>query len=155
MSRCTLSPPTRHLRTIVVALAIAASTLALSACEAEPGAVPGAGPYRLIVPALSRDAQSGIQGIVTIGPTCPVERPDNPCPDRAYPTTVIVRDSTGAEVARTPTDASGRFTVSLNPGDYSLTEVTSGVFPHPVTLPVNVPPDTYTFVHVLLDSGIR
>ncbi len=92
---------------------------------------------------------------MTIGPTCPVERPGSPCPDRAYPTTIVVTDSSGSEVARAPTDSAGQFLISIAAGDYTLTEVTSGVYPHPVTLAVHVAPDAYTFVHVVLDSGIR
>lgn len=142
-------------RTLMATAAIAMSALVLAGCEAERGAMPGAGPNQIVLPSLSREAQSGIQGLVTIGPTCPVERPDSPCPDRAYQTTIIVLDSTGAEVLRGPTDASGQFLISLGPGDYTLTEVTSGVFPRPVTTPVTVPPDTYAYVHIMLDSGIR
>lgn len=144
-----------RLPTLVTAFVVATAAFAFAGCESEHGAVPATAAYRMALPSLSREAQSGIQGIVTIGPTCPVERPDSPCPDRAYPTTIVVMDSTGAEVARAPTDASGQFLVSVSPGDYTLTEVTSGVFPHPVAVAVHVPPDTYTFVHIMLDSGIR
>lgn len=149
------SPRAGHLRTLLAAVAIATATLTLAGCEAERGAVSGAGPNQIVLPSLSREAQSGIQGLVTIGPTCPVERPDSPCPDRAYQTTIIVMDSTNAEVLRAPTDSSGQFLISLGPGDYTLTEVTSGVFPRPVLTPVHVAPDAYSYVHIMLDSGIR
>jgi hypothetical protein len=142
-------------RTLLATAAIGLLALALASCEAERGAVSGAGPSQIVIPSLSREAQSGIQGLVTVGPTCPVERPDSPCPDRAYQTTIIVMDSTGAEVLRAPTDASGQFLISLGPGDYTLTEVTSGVFPRPVLTPVHVAPDAYSYVHIMLDSGIR
>lgn len=149
------SPRAGTLRTLLAIAAIAMLALALAGCEAERGAVSGTGTNQIVLPSLSREAQSGIQGLVTIGPTCPVERPDSPCPDRAYQTTIIVMDSTGAEVLRAPTDASGRFLISLGPGDYTLTEVTSGVFPRPVLTPVHVSPDAYSYVHIMLDSGIR
>jgi len=109
----------------------------------------------VVVPALAKDGDSGVQGIVTIGPTCPVERADSPCPDKPYPTQVIALSSSGAELARAATDSEGRFTVALPPGDYGLSEVVSGTFPRASVVPVHVVAGSWTFVHISLDSGIR
>lgn len=151
------SPRSRNreaLRRIIGAVLAFILTLSVAACAAATS-TPGTGTYRMVLPSVSRDSASGIQGFVTVGPTCPVERSGSPCPDRAYPTTIVVTDSRGSEVARAATDAAAQFLISLGAGDYSLTEVTSGVFPRPVTMSVHVAPDAYTFVHVMLDSGIR
>ncbi|HEY5477111.1 MAG TPA: hypothetical protein VIK11_10375 [Tepidiformaceae bacterium] len=148
------SPHPGALRRIIGATLVLTIALSGIGC-ATATTTPGTGPYRQVLPSIARDSASGIQGLVTIGPTCPVERPQSPCPDRAYPTTIVVTDSSGVEVARVATDAAGQFQVSLGPGDYTITEVTSGIFPRPVSLPVHVAPDAYAFVHVMLDSGIR
>ena len=66
---------------------------------------------------------SGISGIVTSGPTCPVMRdpPDRACDDRPLAGAVIlVLDVNGGEVARAISDTEGRFTVELAPGVYRV-----------------------------------
>ena len=110
---------------------------------------------KAVVPGIARDADGGVQGVVTIGPTCPVERADSPCPDKPYQTEVIVLSSGGAELARAATDEEGRFNFALLPGDYRLSEVVSGTFPRPSVVSVHVVAGAWTFVHITLDSGIR
>jgi hypothetical protein len=110
---------------------------------------------RAVVPGIARDGDSGVEGLVTIGPTCPVERADSPCPDKPYPTQVIALSSGGTELARAVTDAEGRFALALSPGDYHLTEAISGTLPRPIVVAVHVVSGAWTFVHLTLDSGIR
>ena len=110
---------------------------------------------RADVPAIARDGDSGVEGLVTIGPTCPVERADSPCPDKSYQTQVIALSSGGAELVRAATDGEGRFVLALPPGDYRLTEVVSGTFPRPMVVAVHVVSGAWTIVHITLDSGIR
>jgi len=98
---------------------------------------------------------SGVQGIVLIGPMCPVQRVDTPCPDRPWEGVVVAQDQAGQEVARTTTDSAGRFAMTLSPGQYVLVTLTTGVLPAPVSLPVTVPQDAFTEVQLSLDSGIR
>ena len=52
---------------------------------------------------------SGIQGTVQVGPTCPVERINSPCPPHPLAATVVVRDASGSEVTRFHSGADGRF----------------------------------------------
>lgn len=64
-----------------------------------------------------------VTGRVTAGPTCPAmtASPDPDCADRPVPRALlIVRDASGAEVARTRSGPDGRFEISLPPGTYRL-----------------------------------
>jgi hypothetical protein len=66
---------------------------------------------------------SNVTGTVTAGPTCPVvtEPPDPSCADRPVEGAVlVVATPDGVEVARTTSDAEGRFALSLVPGAYRL-----------------------------------
>ena len=68
-------------------------------------------------------ADSGISGMVTAGPTCPVvtDPPDPSCADRPVEGAVLVVTTlAGVEVDRTTSDADGRFALSLPPGTYRL-----------------------------------
>src|SRR5207237_5027505 len=103
---------------VMLSIAIA---LAIAACGT-PAAQPG----------------TGIQGMVQIGPTCPVERINSPCPPHPLAATVVVRDAAGAELARFTSGADGRFKVNLRPGTYGLTGLTIGSSPMPRPIPTSV-----------------
>jgi len=71
----------------------------------------------------SGSAALSVTGRATAGPVCPVERnpPDPACAERPVAGAVlIVQSASGADVARTTTDQSGRFSLSLPPGAYRL-----------------------------------
>jgi len=116
------------------------ATLAVAACGSQP-AQPG----------------TGIQGMVQVSPTCPVERINSPCPPRPLAATVVVRDGTGAEVARFHSGGDGRFKVDLRPGTYSLVGLTIGStsLPRPIPTSATVSQGSYTSVNIEYDSGIR
>jgi len=95
-------------------LVLAAGLLTVVACgEQRPAAKP----------------DSGVTGIVNLGPQCPVESSKDPCKDQpaAGVTVVVYRQIpgeayvAGKEVARTTTAADGTFTVALAPGEYVVT----------------------------------
>ena len=115
--------------------------------------------YRAVAPEVAHDSApgtgSGVQGTVTVGPTCPVERIESPCPDRPYQTTVVALGASENEVARTASGPDGAFELELEPGTYVLTELVPGVFPRPTRTPVTVLAGQYTKVTLRLDSGIR
>jgi hypothetical protein len=115
-------------------------TIALAACGAQ-AAQPG----------------TGIQGIVQVGPTCPVERINSPCPAHPIATTVVVRDAAGREVTRFQSGADGHFKVDLVPGSYSLDglNIGSSMLPRPIPTSVTVTSGTYTSINIEYDSGIR
>src|SRR5688500_17765494 len=63
---------------------------------------------------------SGIEGIVTIGPMCPAMQEDVPCPDQPYQATMTVLTTSGKILIEFQTGESGRFQVGLAPGEYVL-----------------------------------
>jgi hypothetical protein len=68
---------------------------------------------------------------------------------------VVVQTPSGKEVARTNTDAAGRFSFDLAPGDYLVVSLTTGVFPLPSSAEVTVVAGQVVEIELLLDSGIR
>ncbi len=104
----------------------------------------------------SAPSDSGVEGIVLIGPMCPVEREGSPCPDRPLAATIVVtRD--GEEVTTVKSGEDGRFRVVLEPGEYVLEPVgpSPGSPPTARHVPVTVKPHAFTQVTVSFDSGIR
>lgn len=73
--------------------------------------------------------RSGVTGLVHLGPECPVEQADQPCPDRpATGVTVTVSEqlagdayASGRPVGQAVTDDEGRFEVAVEAGDYVVT----------------------------------
>jgi hypothetical protein len=100
---------------------------------------------------------SGISGRVLLGPTCPVETVDEPCPDQpASGVEVQVKkpqaDSQGSVVARATTDEDGRFRLAVAPGRYEIT-AEAGMFCKPME--VEVPEADFVSIVVACDTGIR
>jgi hypothetical protein len=96
---------------------------------------------------------SGIQGTVTYGPTCPVQRVGGPSCVRRFSAEIAVRQGDHT-VTTFRSAADGAFKVSLQPGTYTLTSTKSGL-PFLRPLDVTVKPNAYTSVTVQFDSGIR
>ncbi len=102
----------------------------------------------------------GVSGRATAGPTCPVMQspPDPACADRPVAGAVlVVTDDGGREVARATTDATGDFSIPLEPGHYVLTpQPVEGLMgtasPVDFTVPTGGPPITFD---VAYDTGIR
>ena len=108
-------------------------------------------------PATAPPAGTGIQGTVTIGPTCPVERVNSPCPPRPVAVAVVVSNTSGNEVTRFRSGADGRFKVALAPGRYVLVGQgpSTASLPRPIPVSVTVTSGSYAVVTVQFDSGIR
>jgi hypothetical protein len=102
-------------------------------------------------------SKSGIEGAVLIGPMCPVERQDSPCPDQPFEATIVIEDGAGNEVARTTSGADGRFRVHVGPGVYTLVPLppNEGAPPFAAEQLVEVPSSGYVQVSVSYDSGLR
>ncbi|MEX2557988.1 MAG: hypothetical protein WEB06_20440 [Actinomycetota bacterium] len=100
---------------------------------------------------------SGIEGLMLIGPTCPVEPVGQDCDDRPYAGEVRIIDvSSGEVVATARSSDDGRFRVALAPGSYRLEPVAaSGGLPFGKAIDVVVRAHTYEDVTVSFDSGIR
>jgi len=99
---------------------------------------------------------TGVEGIVSVGPQCPVETLDSPCPDLPYAGDVQATASDDT-VTTVTTDAQGRFTMDLVPGSYTLSAVTEsgGGPPTPIPQTVVVEQGSYIQVTLEVDSGIR
>jgi hypothetical protein len=100
---------------------------------------------------------TGIRGEVVIGPTCPVERIESPCPPAPYAATVsVLRDALLVTTQRTGDD--GRFVIPLPPGTYTLRAEPAqggGIARQVPQPPVTVPASGYRTVTIRFDSGVR
>jgi len=105
-------------------------------------------------------SQSGITGRIQLGPQCPIETEDHPCPDKpATGASVIVsKPATGNShgggnvVARTLTDRRGIYHVILAPGTYV---VTADVGISCELMATRVTTGDYATVDIPCDTGIR
>ena len=104
---------------------------------------------------------SGVAGTVLLGPTCPVETPENPCKDLPPEagTRVIVAErlpgeayTAGEAVAEGTTQPDGSFTIDVAPGEYVLT-AEAGMSCE--ILDVVVLPGQVTTMNLVCDTGIR
>jgi hypothetical protein len=107
---------------------------------------------RLAVP-----SGSGVRGVVTLGPLCPVVREDQPCPDRPFEATLVLRDGGGNEVGRATSGADGRYEIAAAPGRYTLEPQPVDGRPLPFAGPiaVTIEAGAWATVEVAYDSGIR
>ena len=103
---------------------------------------------------------SGVTGQVLLGPRCPVEMAGDPCPDQPAAgarVTVTVQlagelNPDGEVVARTTTDAEGRYRVAVPPGRYVVT-ADAGMSCELVATPVAA--SSYAKADIPCDTGIR
>jgi hypothetical protein len=102
-------------------------------------------------------AGSGVEGSVHAGPTCPVERADDPCPDRPVETTLRLLRSDGSVAATGKSAADGTFRFAAPPGKYQLVaDYGSGGGPGGCApVDVVIEDGRYTTADVSCDTGIR
>ena len=101
---------------------------------------------------------SGIRGVVMLGPMCPVMRdpPEAQCADKPYETLITIfraSDPVHAFVI-TKSDASGKFSASLPPGDYVI-GAGEAMLPRCNHEQVTVGPNNYATTTISCDTGIR
>lgn len=99
---------------------------------------------------------SGIKGKVLLGPTCPVEISNNPCPDKAYSGLEIkIKNSSGRVLKTVVSAADGSFSTDLPAGKYELEYQT--IIPPKMTVnkEVIIESSKASNVNIQLDSGIR
>jgi hypothetical protein len=102
--------------------------------------------------------QAGLEGLVLIGPACPVIGKDTPCPDEPYQAILVVTESgTGRKVATVQSGPDGLFRVEIPPGEYLLEPQSPNPGAPPFAEPqtVTVEAGRFTSVQVLYESGIR
>ena len=139
-----------------VATSVAAFPGVATAAAGIPPAVetPAPPPPPTPLPTLVQTGESGIAGVVTIGPTCPVQRIDSPCPDRPYEAAITFWRG-AARVAETRSAADGTYSVALPPGTYRVVGESAGTFPHATEQEATVLPGILTRLDIQFDSGIR
>jgi hypothetical protein len=133
---------------------------ALTVTATRRGAPTGTGHLRVRPPAAF--GRGNVIGHLLLGPTCPVERVDDPCDPVAHPdpVTLVALDPTGIEAARTVTLPDGSFALDLPAGSYTLhAERARSPFPSiaDVSLVVSsgATRSTPLRVAVIGDTGIR
>jgi hypothetical protein len=103
--------------------------------------------------------QGTLAGDVVAGPTCPVERAEDPCPPKAVPNREVdILGANNAVVATTTTDGKGHFSVALAPGTYVVTvPIKQGLIGmrQMSDVKANITAGQVTTVKVELDTGIR
>lgn len=99
---------------------------------------------------------TGIRGLALLTPGCPVEREGAPCPPLpAEGMEIRATDIEGNEIARTKTDAEGRFLFLLPPGLYIVERMDASAMPSFAPMQVAVPDAGLRDVLIEADSGIR
>ena len=104
-------------------------------------------------------SDGGIEGKVVMGPMCPVERKDQPCPDKPLEASIEIQGQDDQDnKRRIRSGKDGRFRIDLAPGKYKLTPMAPnpGAPPRaPAPQSVTVESGKYTQVTIKYDSGIR
>lgn len=98
---------------------------------------------------------SGIEGIITIGPITPVEKVGE-INYKPYKTIVIVKSENGLnQITKFSSNNDGSFKVYLKPGNYViLSQKTSSPFPILKPIVVEVKDNQFTEVNISFDTGI-
>src|SRR5207244_5085437 len=94
----------------------------------------------------------GLFRTVSAVPTCPVERPDHPCPPRPVSAEVDARQG-ARTVASATSDGQGAYRMSLAPGRYTLVVVTNSSFPRCPSVDVTVPSGPPVRADISCDTG--
>jgi hypothetical protein len=134
--------------TALVVIAIVIAVLTVAGISAAPAASRHRHGHR---------ASSGVQGVVTAGPVCPVEPfpPVPQCADRHVPAHLTLqRGSNGPVVARGDAGNDGRFRITAVPGRYTLSATSPNAM-RCTSQPVTVTSGQFTDVQVGCDTGIR
>jgi hypothetical protein len=101
------------------------------------------------------DPDQGIEILALLGPICPVESEEAPCPDEPYQAWIQVRNQQGLIVTRIQTAEDGRARIGLASGLYVVHPESGDPFPVASDQEVTVVRDHFTEVTVLFDTGIR
>ena len=116
--------------------------LTLAACES-------------VIIILGPAGAQGITGIILLGPQCPLESLEDPCPDLPLQAWLEVRTAGGVLVGRVQSDEDGQFRVGLPFGAYILDPESGNPFPVASEMEVDVAEGVFTDVTVNFDTGIR
>ena len=92
---------------------------------------------------------------MTAGPTCPVERPDQPCPDKPVETTLRLLRKDGSVAATGKSGPDGSFRIAAAPGSYRLVADWPSRIGGCTPVEVTVEYGRFTSADVSCDTGIR
>lgn len=102
---------------------------------------------------------SGVEGIVTLGPTCPVMREgDTSCADKPYATTIqviVLGSPKSSPFATVESDKDGRYKIMLPPGEYAIQPVGGSSLPRCETKNITIEPSKIIKANLSCDTGIR
>lgn len=102
---------------------------------------------------------SGIKGMVLLGPTCPVMRdpPDPQCADKPYKTNLVLTTADQARVITTfSSDSNGKFEVKIEPGEYAIrSAAAANILPYCSHDKFKVEANKFTSMTIQCDTGIR
>jgi hypothetical protein len=96
-----------------------------------------------------------VEGRVTAGPTCPVERADEPCPDKPVETTLRLLRKDGSVAATGKSGPDGTFRIPVAPGSYRLVADWPSRVGGCAPVDVTVEQGRFTHADVSCDTGIR
>ncbi len=115
-------------------------------------ALPSSEPFTTV----AQPANSGIKGMVTVGPTCPVVRnpPQSGCEDKPLETKLTVTQN-GRFITSFNSNKDGSFSVNLTAGTYVIAKGTSAFYPTLSPKTVVVKSKQFTRITLEFDSGIR
>ncbi len=125
-----------------------------------PSPLPTASPTSFPKPSASPTAtDSGVLGLVTIGPTCPVMHypDDGTCADKPYQTTLVIQSNLpgrGGGILVT-SDATGHYSHDLSAGTYTIRSQSEAVMPRLSPVTFTIVAHKRTVVNLQFDSGIR
>jgi len=103
----------------------------------------------------SSPSDSGIRGLVTIGPTSPAQQ-QGESGTKPYAADLVIKPQGGrSSVARVTSDSNGRFSATLEPGTYVIRASSTQVMPSLQPVIVTVEAHRFAEVIVPFDSGIR
>jgi hypothetical protein len=102
-------------------------------------------------------SSSVVQGTVTVGPSCPVERmpPDPNCADRPAAATFAIDTPAGVHVADASSGPDGKFSLTLPAGTYVISLKATAAMPSMAAQTFVVGGNGPTELSLQLDSGIR
>jgi len=102
---------------------------------------------------------SGVEGVITLGPTCPVMRQgDDSCADKPYATNIqviAIGSPNSSPFATVISDKQGKYKIMLPPGEYALQAVGGTVMPRCETKDITIEPAKVIEVNLSCDTGIR
>ena len=109
-------------------------------------------------PRSAAPSDSGVSGLVLLGPLTPVEQVGAPANERPYEADVrVLRAGTDDVVTYTRSGKDGRFRVNLAPGRYTVIAESpeNAVLPSASPVDVTVVAHRFTAVTIDFDTGIR